>query len=102
MPIALSFKWLVNFPTGTSARWRTIAPGFNSLARSMMRRYVLAVAWCASSITTTLIGGKTVDECQDWANKAEALASYAKMADDDALRKLADRIQARAARSVRS
>lgn len=37
-----------------------------------------------------------LDECQEWANKAEALASYAKMADDDSLRMLADRIQSRA------
>jgi hypothetical protein len=41
-----------------------------------------------------------IDECQDWANKAEALASYAKMADDDTLRALADRIQARAVRRM--
>lgn len=47
----------------------------------------VALANCAS-----------IDECQDWANKAEALASYAKQADDDTLRKLADRIQARAVR----
>lgn len=40
----------------------------------------------------------SIDECQEWANKAEALASYAKMADDDSLRRLADRIQARAVR----
>lgn len=39
-----------------------------------------------------------VDECLEWANKAEALASYAKQADDDSLRKMADRIQARAIR----
>lgn len=39
-----------------------------------------------------------MDECQDWANKAEALASYAAQADDDQLRKMADRIQARAIR----
>jgi hypothetical protein len=39
-----------------------------------------------------------IDECQEWANKAEALASYARQADDDTLRKLADRIQARAVR----
>jgi hypothetical protein len=39
-----------------------------------------------------------IDECQQWADKAEALASYAKQADDDTLRKLADRIQARAIR----
>lgn len=40
----------------------------------------------------------SIDECRDWAIKAEALASYAKQADDDTLRKLADRIQARAVR----
>jgi hypothetical protein len=39
-----------------------------------------------------------IDECQDWANKAEALASYAKQAQDDGLRRMADRIQARAIR----
>jgi hypothetical protein len=39
-----------------------------------------------------------VDECKDWADKAEALASYARQADDSDLRKLADRIQARAIR----
>ena len=39
-----------------------------------------------------------IDECQEWANKAEALASYARQADDDTLFKLAKRIQARAVR----
>ncbi len=39
-----------------------------------------------------------IDECQEWANKAEALASYAKQAGDESLRKMADRIQARAIR----
>ena len=41
-----------------------------------------------------------IDECWEWANKAEALASYAKMADDDSLRIMADRIQARAVRRI--
>lgn len=41
-----------------------------------------------------------IDECWEWANKAEALASYAKMADDDSLRVMADRIQARAVRRM--
>lgn len=41
---------------------------------------------------------QNIDECQSWADKAEALASYAKQADDDSLRKMADRIQARAIR----
>ena len=39
-----------------------------------------------------------IDECKDWADKSEALASYAKQAEDDALRKMCDRIQARAIR----
>jgi hypothetical protein len=41
-----------------------------------------------------------IDECRDWANKAEALATYAKMADDDTLRQTADRIRARAVRRM--
>jgi hypothetical protein len=39
-----------------------------------------------------------IDECQQWADKAEALASYAKQSKDENLRKMADRIQARAIR----
>ncbi len=39
-----------------------------------------------------------IDECKDWANKAEALASYARQSKDDTLRKMAERIQARAIR----
>lgn len=39
-----------------------------------------------------------VDECQQWADKAQALASYSKQANDDTMRKLCDRIQARAIR----
>lgn len=39
-----------------------------------------------------------LDECQQWADKAQALASYARQSKDDQLRKLADRIQARAVR----
>jgi hypothetical protein len=38
------------------------------------------------------------DECLEWANRAEALASYARQAGDEELRKMADRIQARAIR----
>lgn len=39
-----------------------------------------------------------VDECQDWADKAAALASYARQADDDTLLNHARRIQGRAVR----
>jgi hypothetical protein len=37
-----------------------------------------------------------IDECKDWADKSAALASYAKMADDDDLEKYALRVRARA------
>jgi hypothetical protein len=37
-----------------------------------------------------------IDECKDWADKAAALASYAKQAEDDELLKHSRRIQARA------
>lgn len=37
-----------------------------------------------------------MDECQTWAKKAEAMASYAKQADDDSLFRLATKIKARA------
>jgi hypothetical protein len=38
----------------------------------------------------------TMDECQTWADKAAALASYAKQSQDDRLMKFAMRIQSRA------
>jgi len=47
---------------------------------------------------TALSNCASIDEVKDWADKAESLATYARMADDDTLRKLADRIQARAVR----
>lgn len=47
---------------------------------------------------TALAECSRIDECQEWANKAEALASYAKQAKDETLRKHAERIQARAIR----
>jgi len=37
-----------------------------------------------------------LDECQQWADKAKALASYAKQAQDESLKKMADRIKTRA------
>lgn len=39
-----------------------------------------------------------IDECKDWADKSAALASYAKMADDDELYNFAVRVKARAIR----
>lgn len=37
-----------------------------------------------------------IDECKDWGDKAAALASYAKQANDDRLVKMATKLQARA------
>jgi hypothetical protein len=44
--------------------------------------------------------GARIDECKTWADKTEALASAscAKQANDNELRKMADRIQGRAVR----
>ena len=39
-----------------------------------------------------------IDECKDWADKAAALASYAKQADDDEMMKMAVRVRDRAIR----
>jgi hypothetical protein len=47
---------------------------------------------------TALANCASLDECQDWADKAAALASYARQADDDQLEKMAVRIRARAVR----
>ena len=47
---------------------------------------------------TALAECNSVDECKDWADKAAALASYAKQAEDETLMKMATRIKARAVR----
>ena len=49
---------------------------------------------------TALVECLRIDECKDLSDKAEALASYARMKKDNSLRKMADRIQARAARRM--
>lgn len=45
-----------------------------------------------------LVTCERLDECKDWSDKAAALASYARMADDDELHKMAVRIKSRAIR----
>lgn len=47
---------------------------------------------------TALANCAQLDECQDWADKAAALASYAKQANDDEMMKMATRIRDRAIR----
>lgn len=50
------------------------------------------------SAKTALANCAQLDECQDWADKAAALASYAKQANDDEMMKMAVRIRDRAIR----
>lgn len=50
------------------------------------------------SAKTALSNCVSIDECQTWADKAAALASYAKQANDDELMKMATRIRDRAIR----
>lgn len=47
---------------------------------------------------TALARCEAIDECQDWANKAAAIAVYARQSKDDSLVIMAQRIQARAIR----
>lgn len=50
------------------------------------------------SAKTALAECASLDECKAWADKAAALASYAKQANDDELEQLSKRIRARAIR----
>lgn len=54
----------------------------------------LPVAYEAAK--TALAQCSRLDECKDWADKAEALRSYARQARDDSLLKMATRIKGRA------
>lgn len=47
---------------------------------------------------TAIAECERIDECKSWSDKAAALASYARQANDDSLRVMAIRIQARAER----
>lgn len=47
---------------------------------------------------TALAECQAIDECKDWADKAAALASYARQSEDLELEKMAQRIRARAMR----
>lgn len=71
--------------------WQLSLPDHINIARAGLPQTYeaakVALAKCAK-----------IDECKEWADKAQALASYARMADDDELFKMAVRIQARAVR----
>lgn len=68
----------------------------NALAASNVRSARLPETY--ENARTALASCERLDECKDWADKAEALASYARMADDDELYKMAVRIKSRAIR----
>lgn len=71
----------------------------------LQRNLPTPIEAAAASLPATYQAAKTaladcakLDECQDWADKAAALASYAKQANDDELMKMATRIRDRAIR----
>jgi hypothetical protein len=67
--------------------WLTRMRGASAILPAEYSRAVMALQTC-----------ERIDACQDWADKAAALASYAKQAHDDTLHALATRIRARAVR----
>ncbi len=68
----------------------------NSLALSKDRPADLPATYEAAR--AALARCEALDECKDWANKAAALASYARQSRDDSLVVMAQKIQARAIR----
>lgn len=64
--------------------------GMNLAAGNLPKLYIAAQA--------ALFRCDQIDECQEWANKAAAMASYARQARDTAMRDMANRIHARAVR----
>lgn len=56
----------------------------------------LPVVYSAAKVA--LLECSRIDECKDWADKAEALASYARQSDDKEMWNTADRIRSRAIR----
>lgn len=68
----------------------------NALAEISVANAKLPAAYEAAK--TALANCERLDECKGWSDKAAALASYARQADDDSLHRQAIRIQARAIR----
>jgi len=66
-----------------------LPPGLPSIADAK-----LPAAYQAAKSALAVAAG--LDECREWANRMEAIASYARQADDDALLNHAMRIKARA------
>jgi hypothetical protein len=73
--------------TGASSTALAFLNAPNARLPAVYERACLAMSECSR-----------LDECQGWADKAECLSSYARQSNDDSLRKMADRIQARAIR----
>lgn len=71
----------------------TSPPGLPSVARENAK-----LPQTYEAAKTALAECSQIDECQDWADKAMAMASYAKQVEDNSLRQMADRIHARALR----
>jgi hypothetical protein len=75
-----------------------MTPGLLRIGTSLPNIGTAALPATYERAKIALAACNQIDECKDWADKAAALASYAKQADDNSLQKLALRIQARAIR----
>jgi hypothetical protein len=82
---------------------RPLSDGAQGLKVGEMNAIDLPAVVSMARLPQTYVKAKTalaacdrMDECKDWADKAEAMASYARQSGDTELRKMADRIQARA------
>ena len=72
-----------------------------ALANGLMRAGTGDLPRTYEAAKSALAQCANLDECQQWVDKAAALASYARQADDDQLEKMAVRIRARAVRRCR-
>jgi hypothetical protein len=79
---------LENFDSKIRVDRSVILPAINDA--QLPATYVRAI--------TALSECSSLDECKSWADKSAALASYARQSKDDSMRKMAERIQARAIR----
>src|SRR6185312_2908037 len=69
-----------------------------ALSEQQVRSASLPVNYEAAK--TAIAQCERIDECKDWADKAAAIASYARQAKDTSLRDAATRIRLRALRRV--
>ena len=77
-----------DYPSDTTAATNYLSANVNVATARLPVNYQQA--------TQALTACSRVDECREWVNKTEAVAAYARMADDETLHKTAIRIKSRA------